>query len=70
MLYYGNAMFNFVFYMLYYGNAMFNLVFYMLYYDNLLTTDGESIYESANIPNAYLQFVGIFYYTIHEKVVC
>jgi hypothetical protein len=25
-------------------------------------TDGESIYESANTPNVYLQCVGIFYY--------
>ena len=29
---------------------------------NLWTTDGESIYESANTPNVYLQYVGIFYY--------
>ena len=31
-------------------------------WNNLWTTDGESIYESANTPNVYLQCVGIFYY--------
>ena len=36
MLYYGNAMLNFVLYMLYYDNAMFNFVFYMLYYGNAM----------------------------------
>ena len=30
--------------------------------DFFLTIDGESIDESANTPNVYLQCVGMFYY--------